>query len=107
MGIQPPELKDKDGEQNEGPQMLEKMASDLLHHLDMHNCVGLDRIHPRVARELIKVLTQPPSLMYQLSCLTGNVPVDWKFPDRTSINKKGRKEDPGNYRPVLLVKIIE
>lgn len=99
MGTQPPELEDKDGEQNEAPQSWKKWPA-TGYKLRTHNCVGLDEIHLRVARELIKVLTHPPSLMYQQSCLTGDVLADWRFPNRTSINKKGRKEDPGNYRPV-------
>ncbi|KAK4818170.1 hypothetical protein QYF61_007612 [Mycteria americana] len=41
-------------------------------------------------------------LFSQQSWLTGEVPVDWRLADVTPIYKKGRKEDPGNYRPVSL-----
>ncbi|KAK4818923.1 hypothetical protein QYF61_022100 [Mycteria americana] len=34
--------------------------------------------------------------------LTGEVPADWRLANVTPIYKKGRKEDPGNYRPVSL-----
>lgn len=44
VGTQPPELDDKDGEQNEAPLILEKLVSNLQRHLDMHNCAtGWDR----------------------------------------------------------------
>ena len=33
-GTQPPELEDRDGEQNEAPIIQGEMVSDLLHHLD-------------------------------------------------------------------------
>ncbi|GAB0209891.1 mitochondrial enolase superfamily member 1 [Grus japonensis] len=78
------------------------MVSDLLHHLDTHKSMGPDGIHPRVLRELVEVLTKPLSIIYQQSWLTGEVPVDWRLANVTPIHKKGRKEDPGNYRPVTL-----
>ncbi|GAB0208615.1 mitochondrial enolase superfamily member 1 [Grus japonensis] len=78
------------------------MVSDLLHHLDTHKSMGSDGIHPRVLRELVEVLTKPLSIIYQQSWLTGEVPVDWRLANVTPIHKKGRKEDPGNYRPVTL-----
>ncbi|KAK4810787.1 hypothetical protein QYF61_008759 [Mycteria americana] len=76
------------------------MVSDLLHHLDTHKSMGPDEIHPRVLKELADVLTKPLSIIYQQSWLTGKVPVDWRLANVTPIYKKGRKEDPGNYRPV-------
>ncbi|KFQ30312.1 hypothetical protein N332_10395, partial [Mesitornis unicolor] len=82
------------------PIIHEEMVSDLLHHLDIHKCMGPDGIHPRVLRELAEVLTKPLSIIYQQSWLTGEVPVDWRFANVTPIYKKGRKEDPGNYRPL-------
>ena len=46
-GIQPPEMEDRDGEQNEAPIIQGEMVSDLLHHVDTHRSMGLDGIHPR------------------------------------------------------------
>ena len=85
--------------------MAGEMVSDLLYHLDPHKSMGLDGIHPRVLRELVEVLTKPLSIIYQQSWLTGEVPVDWKLANVTPIYKKGRKEDPGNYRPVSLTSV--
>ena len=48
QGTQPPELEDRDGEQNEAPIIQGEMVSNLLHHLDTHKSSGLDGIHPRV-----------------------------------------------------------
>ncbi|GAB0208743.1 mitochondrial enolase superfamily member 1 [Grus japonensis] len=80
------------------------MVSNLLHHLDRYTQVYMrpDGIHPRVLRELAEVLTKPLSIIYQQSWLTGEVPVDWRLANVTPIHKKGRKEDPGNYRPVRM-----
>ncbi|KAK4826884.1 hypothetical protein QYF61_012072 [Mycteria americana] len=105
LGTQPPELEDRDGDQNGAPIIQGEMVSDLLHHLDTHKSMGPDEIHPRVLKELADVLTKPLSIIYQQSCLTGEVPADWRLANVTPIFKKGRKEDPGNYRPVSLTSV--
>ncbi|KAK4821235.1 hypothetical protein QYF61_016534 [Mycteria americana] len=105
-GTQPPELEDKDGDQNEAPIIQGEMVSDLLHHLDTHKSMEADGIHPRVLRELAEVLTKALSILYQQSWLTGEVPVDWRLANVMPIYKKGQKEDPGNYRPVSLTLVL-
>ncbi|KAK4816543.1 hypothetical protein QYF61_017744 [Mycteria americana] len=102
LGTQPPELEDRDGDQNGAPIIQGEMVSDLLHHLDTHKSMGPDEIHPRVLKELADVLTKPLSIIYQQSWLTGEVPADWRLANVMPIFKKGQKEDPGNYRPVSL-----
>ncbi|KAK4815920.1 hypothetical protein QYF61_010177 [Mycteria americana] len=81
------------------------MVSDLLHHLDTHKSMGPDEIHPRVLKELAEELTKPLSIIYQQPRLTGEVPANWRLANVTPIFKKGRKEDPGNYRPVSLTSV--
>ncbi|PKU35456.1 rna-directed dna polymerase from mobile element jockey-like [Limosa lapponica baueri] len=54
---------------------------------------------------LAEVLTKPLIIIYQQSWLTGEVPVDWRLANVTPIYKKGRKEDPENYRPVSLTSV--
>ena len=66
--------------------------------------MGPDGIHPRVLKELAGVLTKPLSIIYQQFWLTGEVPTDWKLAKVMSIYK-GRKDDPGNYRPVSLTSV--
>ena len=53
----------------------------------------------------MEVLTKPLSIIYQQSWLTEEVPVDWWLANVMPIYKKGRKEDPGNYRPVSLTSV--
>ena len=53
-------------------------------------------------RELAEEIAELLSIIYQCSLLTGEVPEDWRLANVTSIYKKGRKEDPGNNRPVSL-----
>ncbi|KAK4826398.1 hypothetical protein QYF61_008685 [Mycteria americana] len=67
--------------------------------------MGPDGIHPRVLRELAEELAKPLSIIYQQSWLTGVVPDDWRLANVMPIYKKGRKEDPENYRPVSLTSV--
>ncbi|KAF1505046.1 hypothetical protein FQV18_0002366, partial [Eudyptula minor novaehollandiae] len=105
QGIQPPELEDRDGEQDKPPIIQEEAVNDLLCHLDAHKSMGPDGIHPRVLRELAEELIKPLSIIYQQSWLRGEVPDDWRLANVTPIYKKGRKEDAGNYRPVSLTSV--
>jgi len=36
----------------------------------------------------------------------GEVPEDWRKANVTPVFKKGKKENPGNYRPVSLISIL-
>lgn len=69
--------------------------------------MGPNKIHPRVPKELMEELTKALSIICQQSWLSGQVSVDWKAINVTSIYEKGRKEDLGSYRLLSLTSVPE
>ncbi|NXR06414.1 RTXE polymerase, partial [Semnornis frantzii] len=105
LGTHPHEVGVREGNRNEDITTNEAVVTDLLCHLDVHKSVGSDELHPGVLRELVELLAKPLSIIYQKSWLTGEVPMGWRVENVRPIYKKGRKECPGNYRPVSLTSV--
>ena len=105
LDTQCPELAEGDGEQDVAFAIHEEMVGDLLRSLDVRKSMGPDGMHPRVLKELAEELAEPLSIIYRQSWLSGEVPVDWRLANVTPIYKKGRRADPGNYRPVSLTSV--
>jgi len=101
QGSQPPELEDRDREQNKPPiiQEEEVMPPACLHV----NGAGWD--HPKNAEGTGGGAGQ--ATLHHVSAVLANreVPDDWRITIVTLIYKKDRKEDPGNYRPVSLTSV--
>ncbi|GAB0179869.1 mitochondrial enolase superfamily member 1 [Grus japonensis] len=88
------------------PLVEEYRVRDHLGNLDIHTSfMGPDGMHPQVLRELADVIARPLSIIFERSWRTGEVPEDWRKAYVTPVFKKGKKEDPGSYRPVSLISI--
>ncbi|CAM5103935.1 unnamed protein product [Natator depressus] len=87
------------------PSVEKEVVRDYLEKLDVHKSMGPDELHPRVLKELAAVIAEPLAIIFENSWRTGEVPDDWKKANVVPIFKKGKEEDPGNYRPVSLTSV--
>ncbi|CAM4576771.1 unnamed protein product, partial [Caretta caretta] len=81
------------------------MVQDYLEKLDEHKSMGPDVLHPRVLKELAGVIAEPLSITFENSWRSGELLDDWKKANVVPIFKKGKEEDPGNYRTVSLTSV--
>ncbi|CAM5157258.1 unnamed protein product [Natator depressus] len=87
------------------PSVEKEVVWDYLEKLDEHKSMRPDVLHQRVLKELVDVIAEPLAIIFENSWRSGEVLDDWKKANVVPIFKKGKEEDPGNYRPVSLTSV--
>ena len=82
--------------------ITENDVNKLLKNLNPNKAAGPDSITPRVLEELASNIAPILTIIFCRSYLTGDVPSIWKSANICPVYKKGKKNDPINYRPVSL-----
>ena len=76
-----------------------------LQALKPNSAPGPDKISPRFLKNNAEAMAPALAIIFNKSMEEGSVPCDWKLANVTPIFKKGKKGDPGNYRPVSLTSV--
>ena len=82
--------------------VTEQMVRDRLKEQKPGKSAGPDGIHSRVVVETQEQLVGPLTIIFNKSLSEGVVPDSWKEAEVVPIFKKGKRDDPSNYRPVSL-----
>jgi hypothetical protein len=67
---------------------------------------GNDGFSPFFIKRIAEEIVDPLCMIFRSSLDESDVPDDWKVANVSPIFKKGKKDDPGNYRPVSLTSVI-
>eukprot|EP00795_Rhopilema_esculentum_P002140 gene2140-17727_t len=86
--------------------ITEQMVLETLQSLKPSKSPGPDGLHPKVLREIAAQIANPLCIMFRASLQTGLIPDTWKLAHVTSINKKGKKDQKENYRPIVLTSVV-
>ena len=73
--------------------------------LKPHSAAGPDGITPKLLQNCIEEISPVLAMIYRKSMVQGVVPEEWRQANVIPIFKKGKKSDPGNYRPVSLTSV--
>ena len=77
-----------------------------LSNLNPNKALGPDGISPSILKQCANELAAPLTILMNKSMEEGIIPSDWKLANVSPIFKKGKKTDPGNYRPVSLTSVV-
>lgn len=86
-------------------EITSEQVKEKLKKLNPNKSPGHDGWHPYFLRELSEVICQPLAILFQKSLKEG-AHESWRRAIVTAIFKKGKKTDPGNYRPISLTSVL-
>ena len=80
--------------------------SDFSKELETNKATGIDNLSGRFLKDGSKVLATPIAQICNLSIKLSTVPDECKIAKLKALYKKGKKNEPKNYRPISLLLVI-
>ena len=77
-----------------------------LQNLNADKSSGPDEVHPFILKNCAKKLVDPLTIIFAKSLTNGILPSIWKHGQITPLFKKGKRNQPVNYRPVALTSVV-
>ena len=77
----------------------------LLAKLNERKAADLDNIPSRLLKMAGNIIAASLTQIFMKSINTGIFPTEWKLARVTHIFKKGKRDDPNNYRPISIIKL--
>lgn len=101
-----PHIENRAGDHSIGDiHLTQELVEKQLSKLNTSKAAGPDGIHSRMLKESCKEISSALLIIYRLSLDEGVLPKQWKEAHVRPIFKKGKKNNPANYRPVSLTAI--
>lgn len=85
---------------------LVSVVRKLLAKLNERKAAGLDNIPSRLLKMAGNIIAPSLTLIFIKSINTGIFPTEWKLARVTPIFKKGKRDDPHNYRPISIIPTV-
>ncbi|TRZ16483.1 hypothetical protein HGM15179_010612 [Zosterops borbonicus] len=82
-----------------------EIVQELLLQLDPCRSMGHHEIQPRILKELADVMAKLLLMIFVWFWESREIPAEGKVSDIVLIFKKGKKGNPGNYRPASLTSV--
>lgn len=86
--------------------ITEDIVFNKLNALNVNKSHGPDEIHNKMLYELRYELSKPLTELFQKSLQFGHIPQDWRDANVVPLFKKGKRNQPQNYRPVSLTSVV-
>ena len=68
--------------------------------------LGVDEIPQKLLKDIVEQISTALAKLFNLSLQEGIVPSEWKESNITPLFKKGSRNKPENYRPVILTSVV-
>ena len=82
------------------------VARKLLLKLNERKAAGLDNIPSKLLKMAGNIVAPSLTQIFTKSISTGIFPTEWKLARVTPIFKKGKRDDPNNYRPISIIATV-